>query len=273
MIENSVSLQDAWLAERNRAEKSEARVAELEVLVYDLASRPCLSACTPDLPCTTCRAQKLMGPSVDRPNEAQPKKYALTCDGCGALSPIVSEESEVVDAATDAGWTSVGHNEDDRDACPSCQLVPPNACHLAGFHIWACSECGMEMPRSAAENASIGAHLESVSERLHRVLRRGASPTVFDEGDHRPKEVEPQEKFDARVTGIVEDGAKRLEGIIARDAAQQSGSSSEHVEWARAFLWRVLGQRPPTAHVGELARELVRRGQGANRRAAKDGAR
>ncbi len=45
-------------------------------------------------------------------------------------------------------------------------------------------------------------------------------------------------------------------------AAQRSGEdqpdANDH-EWARAFLWRVLGQKPPTTHVGELGRELKRR--------------
>lgn len=31
-------------------------------------------------------------------------------------------------------------------------------------------------------------------------------------------------------------------------------------EWARSFLWRVLGQKPPTNLVGELGQELTRRG-------------
>ncbi len=53
-----------------------------------------------------------------------PKNYALTCGSCGVLSPIVPNEDEVADAAVDAGWLAEGHNEDDRDACPSCRTLP-----------------------------------------------------------------------------------------------------------------------------------------------------
>jgi hypothetical protein len=35
------------------------------------------------------------------------------------------------------------------------------------------------------------------------------------------------------------------------------------VEWARKYLWRVLGQRPPLNLLGELARELRRRTVGS----------
>ncbi len=51
------------------------------------------------------------------------QSYALTCEACGVLSPIVTDEDEVVDVAQDAGWTVTGCNEDAYDLCPACQIT------------------------------------------------------------------------------------------------------------------------------------------------------
>lgn len=64
-------------------------------------------------------------PNDLRPSDAPSKSYALTCDGCGCISPVVSDEDDVTDAAVDAGWTVDGHNDDDRDACSDTATGKP----------------------------------------------------------------------------------------------------------------------------------------------------
>lgn len=63
-------------------------------------------------------------------------------------------------------------------------------------------------------------------------------------------------------------GAKRSKGELVKLVnwllhRAQPPSSTNDVEAARAFLWHILGQSPPTNHVAELARMLTRaRAQG-----------
>ncbi len=56
-----------------------------------------------------------------RESPQAPKNYALRCSVCGVLSSICTDEGDVVDAATDAGWEVEGNNEDEQDRCPSCR--------------------------------------------------------------------------------------------------------------------------------------------------------
>lgn len=81
--------------------------------------------------------------AAQRTNEGV-KSYALTCDGCGILSPVVHDEDNVIDAATDAGWRAKGTNEDDRDACPSCIDQPPNRHACPAYGKEPCVECPNE---------------------------------------------------------------------------------------------------------------------------------
>lgn len=62
------------LRHRNSAciERLQTRVEELEVLVYDLASRPCRWGCDEEQPCETCRARDLMSMSSPSNSEGKP---------------------------------------------------------------------------------------------------------------------------------------------------------------------------------------------------------
>lgn len=58
-------------------------------------------------------------------------------------------------------------------------------------------------------------------------------------------------------------GAKRSKGELVKLVnwllhRAQPPTDKHDTEYARAFLWRILGQQPPTNHVAELARMLAR---------------
>lgn len=66
-------------------------------------------------------ANRTFGDIVCAISQLKLVEYTLTCRGCGTKSPATRNEDDVVDQAIDAGWKAEGHNEDDRDLCPSCQ--------------------------------------------------------------------------------------------------------------------------------------------------------